>query len=214
METLERRGRLITIEGVEGAGKTTVAAFLRDSLAKETGREVILTAEPGGEPVANRIRKIVLDSSAPISSKTELFLILASRAQLVSAVIQPALENGTWVISDRFTDSTLAYQGFGRGFDVKWLRGLNDFAAGGLRPDLTILLDVPVEVGLARQGIRDRIGGEALAFHQKVREGFLAIASEESERTVVLDATSELAEVLNRALSACGRLFTPRRANP
>ena len=194
-----RTGRFITIEGAEGVGKTTIAAALRDALRDKTGREVVLTADPGGDPVADRIREIILHSTDPVALETELLLLLASRAQRVSTVIRPALERGDWVISDRYTDSTLAYQGFGRGFDLEWLRELNDFATGGLRPDLTILLDAPLEIGLARQDVTDRIGGESLEFHRKVREGFLKLAGEEPDRIIVVDATKDIAEVLRQA---------------
>ena len=194
-----RTGRFITIEGAEGVGKTTIAAALRDALRDKTGREVVLTADPGGDPVADRIREIILHSTDPVALETELLLLLASRAQRVSTVIRPALERGDWVISDRYTDSTLAYQGFGRGFDLEWLRELNDFATGGLRPDLTILLDAPLEIGLARQDVADRIGGESLEFHQKVREGFLALAREEPDRIFMVDAAKDIAEVLRQA---------------
>ena len=158
-----------------------------------------MTADPGGDPVADRIRDIILHSHDPVAPETELLLLLASRAQRVSTVIRPALERGDWVISDRYTDSTLAYQGFGRGFDLEWLRELNDFATGGLRPDLTILLDAPLEIGLARQDVADRIGGESLEFHRKVREGFLALAREEPDRIFMVDAAKDIAEVLRQA---------------
>ena len=203
-----RTGRFITIEGAEGVGKTTIAAALRDALRDKTGREVVLTADPGGDPVADRIRDIILHSSDPVAPETELLLLLASRAQRVSTVIRPALERGDWVISDRYTDSTLAYQGFGRGFDLEWLRELNDFATGGLRPDLTILLDAPLEIGLARQNVADRIGGESLEFHRKVREGFLKLAGEEPDRIVMLNAAKAAAVVVEDALSICRRLLT------
>jgi len=203
-----RTGRFITIEGAEGVGKTTIAAALRDALRDKTGREVVLTADPGGDPVADRIREIILHSSDPVAPETELLLLLASRAQRVSTVIRPALERGDWVISDRYTDSTLAYQGFGRGFDLEWLRELNDFATGGLRPDLTILLDAPLEIGLARQNVADRIGGESLEFHRKVREGFLKLAGEEPDRIVMLNAAKAAAVVVEDALSICRRLLT------
>jgi dTMP kinase len=209
MEAIERRGRFITIEGAEGVGKTTIAAALRDALRDKTGREVILTADPGGDPVADRIRDIILHSSDPVAPETELLLFLASRAQRVATVIRPALTQGGWVISDRYTDSTLAYQGYGRGFNLEWLRELNDFATGGLRPDLTILLDAPVEVGLRRQNVQDRIGGESLEFHRKVREGFLALAHKEPERIITVDATKDITEVFEHVLEACRRLFAP-----
>ena len=202
-----RTGRFITIEGAEGVGKTPIAAALRDALRDKTGREVVLTADPGGDPVADRIRDIILHSTDQVALETELLLLLASRAQRVSTVIRPALERGDWVISDRYTDSTLAYQGFARGFDLEWLRELNDFATGGLRPDLTILLDAPLEIGLARQNVADRIGGESLEFHRKVREGFLSLAREEPDRIMMVDATKDIAEVFEHVLEACRRLF-------
>ena len=206
MEVAGKHGWFITIEGPEGAGKTTIAGLLRDELVKLTGGEVVLTADPGGERVADRIRKILLDGANSITPKAELFLFLASRAQVVSTVILPAIERGAWVINDRFNDSTLAYQGFARGLDIAWLRALTEFAVSGLVPDLTILLDLPVEVGLARQQITDRIGGEALLFHQRVRDGYLALAREEPKRIIVVDAAKSIAEALDRALHACRSL--------
>lgn len=203
MEALAPRGRFITIEGPEGAGKTTVARMLRDHLAERIGPEVVLTTDPGGEPISDRIRDILLHDSQFVCLEAELFLFLASRAQTVRSVIEPALKRGAWVISDRFSDSTLAYQGFGRGLDVAWLRGLNDFATGGLRPDLTILLDLPPDVGLERQKVADRIGGEDLAFHQRVRDGYLVLAREEPQRIIVVDARKNSDEVFVEALGAC-----------
>jgi len=203
METVTRRGRFISIEGVEGAGKTTVARMLRDALSERLGVEVMLRPDPGGEPLSEQIRQVLLDPSSDICATSELFLFLAARSQAVDSVIRPALRNGIAVISDRYTDSTLAYQGYGRGLNVDRLRMLCDFAVGGLRPGRTIVLDVPVEVGLARQGIADRIGGEGAEFHRRVREGYLALAREEPGRITVVDATKDKAEVFERALAAC-----------
>lgn len=161
-----------------------------------------MTAEPGGDPVAQEIRSIVLHSKSDIAPEAELLLYLAARAQHVRHIILPALEGGEIVISDRYADSSFAYQGYGRGLDLVSLRKLNDFATGGLVPDLTILLDVPVEFGLERQHDKNRFEAESVAFHEKVRAGFLELADKEPERWVVIDARGSLGEVASRVSDA------------
>jgi dTMP kinase len=175
----------ITFEGVEGAGKTTLARWLSARLQEE-GVANWLTYEPW-EP---RLREVLLEQS-DLRREEELLLFLADRA-IHTRHIRAALSEGKWVICDRYTDSTLVYQGYGRGLDVEWVRVLNQFATGGLQPARTYLLDVPVEVGLARQRERNRIGTEDIAFHQQVRTGFLAEAQREPQRYLVLDATHPL----------------------
>ncbi len=195
------RGLFVSIEGVEGAGKSTLAAALRRELASR-GLDVVVTAEPGGDAVARKIRKVLLDSANVISDRAELLLFEAARAQHVETVIVPALSRGAVVICDRYADSSVAYQGWARGQDVSLVETLNDYATGGLKPDLTILLDLPARAGLARQRKVDRLSSERLAFHEAVRKGFLSLAQAEPERFVVIDAALSLDEVIRLALEA------------
>lgn len=185
------RGRFITIEGPEGSGKTSQADRLAASLEAE-GEAVLLTREPGGTALGERLREILLDPAIAMTDPlTDAFLFNAARAQLVGDVIEPALRAGRTVICARFADSTLAYQGYGAGIDLADLGRLESLATGGLRPDRTILLDLPVEVGLARKGAADLTRFETgfdLDFHRRVRAGFLDLAAAEPERFVVVDA--------------------------
>lgn len=195
-------GIFITLEGVEGSGKSTQAALLADELRRR-GRRVTLTREPGGTRAGETIRAIFLDPAVSLSVAAELLLVLADRAQHVREKLRPALAAGEIVISDRYSDSTTAYQGHGRGFDLKLLDELNRLASDGIRPDMTIVLDCPAETGLERTRTRvrgdargyDRFEGEQLDFHHRVREGFLAIARAEPARVRVIDSTRELAAV-------------------
>jgi dTMP kinase len=208
-EVTERKALFIAFEGGEGAGKTTQAQLLQERL-RGLGREVLLTREPGGTDVGERLREIILrpskmssgPSAAPPQSKltaaAELFLFLAARAQLVSEVIRPALADGTVVVCDRFSDSTIAYQGYGRGLYIEAVRRACELATGGLRPDLSVLLDLPVETGLARQsegGEWDAIGQESREFHMRVRRGFHELAAAEPQRWLVVDAAQPVEEV-------------------
>ena len=198
--------RFITFEGIDGTGKTTQLKALENHL-RACGRPCVITREPGGTPLGNLIRQVLLEvGKKPIASPTELFLYLADRAQHVRDVIVPALDGGAIVLCDRYTDSTLAYQGYGRGIDLKLLRQLNEFADLGVRPDLTFLLDCPVAVGLARTAQRqrgaapgetreDRFEREKLDFHERVRAGFLDIARAEAARFRIIDATRPAADV-------------------
>ncbi|HUQ78263.1 MAG TPA: dTMP kinase [Patescibacteria group bacterium] len=204
------RGRFITIEGAEGAGKTTQAARLGAAL-RARGVAVIGTREPGGTEIGERIRELLLAPSAtPIDPLADALLFNAARRQLVEEVIEPSLAAGTTVICARFADSTRAYQGYGGGLALDELQRLEDLATGGLRPDLTLLLDVPSEIGLARKAPDDRTrfeNGFDLAFHRRVRNGFLAIAVAEPERFVVLDATADEDVVSRRILRAVDALI-------
>jgi len=202
-------GIFITLEGVEGSGKTTQAALVADALRKE-GRRVTLTHEPGGTRAGEAIRAIFLDPAVSLDVAAELLLVLADRAQHVREKLKPALAAGEIVISDRYSDSTVAYQGYGRGFDLKLLNELNRLASDGIRPDLTIVLDCPVETGLARTrarvrgGVRapDRFEGEQIEFHRRVREGFLEIARSDPARVMVLDSTQTQPTVTSAILAA------------
>ncbi len=194
------RGWFITIEGPEGAGKTTQADRLVAWLAGR-GHDVVSTREPGGTWLGERIREVLLartGAGGRSDPLTDAFLFDAARRQLVSEVLRPALGDGRTVVCARFADSTLAYQGYGAGVPLHVLRGLEAAATDGLRPDLTILLDLPVEAGLARKAPDDVTRFEAefdLAFHRRVRDGFLALAEAEPERFAVVDATQELDSV-------------------
>ena len=205
------RGWFITIEGPEGAGKTTQAEALVRHLA-DAGRDVHLTREPGGTWLGERLREILLartDAAAPTDPMTDALLFSAARRQLVTEVIRPALEAGRTVICARFADSTLAYQGFGARLPLVDLRALEAAATDGLKPDLSILLDVSVEDGLARKAPGDVTRFEAefdLAFHRRVRDGFLALAAAEPGRFAVIDAGLAPVDVARAVTTAVDRL--------
>ena len=207
-------GLFITLEGGEGSGKSTQAQALK-ALLEARGFTVTLTREPAGCPLGHRLAELLKDPSSGLDPRSELFLFAAARAQHVAQVIRPALERGEVVICDRFADSTAAYQGYGRGLSLDDVRQVNRIATAGLVPDLAVLLDVPVDVGLARKELAlslrprgpqpeglskggetgpDRIGDEAADFHERVRQGYLALAAAEPDRFLVLDATRPLEE--------------------
>ena len=192
------KGIFISIEGIEGTGKSTQAKLLHHWF-NEKGRPAILTEEPGGTKIGKEIRELLLSlenrDMAPI---TELLLYNASRAQHIHEVIMPAIESGNIVITDRFSDSTFAYQGYGRGLDIDMILSLDRIATVGLRPYLTILLDLDVEAGLQRnRGInkKDRLELEDIEFHTRVRKGFLALAEQEPSRIKLIHATGTIPEV-------------------
>lgn len=185
------RGFFVTLEGPEGAGKTTQLARLEARL-RAAGRAVTVTREPGGTPLGARVREVVLDPAVDIEPLGEFLLYSASRAQLVREVLRPALERGETVLCDRYADSSLAYQGAGRGLGLPLLRQITDEVTGGLSPDLTVLLDLDPALGLeraARRGQPDRLERADLDFHRRVRQGFLDLARAEPQRFLVLDAT-------------------------
>ncbi len=192
------RGKFITIEGIEGVGKSTNMAVLVERI-QAAGHKVLTTREPGGTPMAEDIRELLVrPSDEPIPEIAELLLIFAARSLNVNNVIIPALDAGTWVISDRFTDSSRAYQGGGRGIPMDTIDLLADWVHGDAWPDLTILLDAPVEIGMERAGRRsapDRFEQERDDFFQRVRECYLQLASREPSRFVVIDTTQSLDEV-------------------
>ena len=182
-------GLFITFEGGEGSGKSYQSKALYRAL-KKTGVPVVLTHEPGGTALGEKLARLLkFGHGIGMSPLTELFMFNASRAQLVDEVIRPVLKSGNIVICDRYTDSTLAYQHFGRGLDLNQVNVANEFATGGLKPSLTFLLDVPAEVGLARKSGNkaDRFEKEKIAFHRKVRAGYLKMAAEDPGRWVVID---------------------------
>ena len=196
----QARGRLITLEGIEGSGKSTQIRHLAKVLTQR-GYRVLQTREPGGTATAEAIRHILLTASSkePVTPAAEALLILAARCQHVTHLIRPALRRGTVVLCDRFADSTLAYQGFARGLDLEWLRAANEVATGGLTPDLTLVLDLPVSVGLARRradrGQQNRLDRETERFHRKVRRGFLALAAHAPDRMRIVNANRSAQEV-------------------
>ena len=189
------RGKFITFEGPEGSGKSTHIRLLKAFL-EARGIKVVMTREPGGTPLGEAIRGLLQhDHGEEPIARAEVLLFLACRAQHVERLIRPALDAGTWVLCDRFDDSTMAYQGYARGFDLGLLAEVNNFAVNGLRPDLTVLLDVSPETSRARlaerQAAPDRIEREHDSFHVKVRDGFLDLAQKEPERFVVINTEHE-----------------------
>jgi len=199
------RGRFITLEGIEGAGKSSLQRSLADALT-DRGRRICATREPGGTPLAEEIRALVLKRHAePLPPATELMLMFAARAAHVANLIRPALARGEWVICDRFTDASRAYQGGGRGVDAAQIETLARLAHPRLVPDLTLLLDLPPEKGLARARARapagDRFEDEALAFFTRVRERYLELAAAEPARIAVIDATQPTDQVFQAALA-------------
>jgi dTMP kinase len=210
------RGRLITLEGGEGAGKSTQIKLLALKL-QASGKAVITTREPGGAPGAEAIRALLVQQrDQPWSPLTDAFLHSAARAEHVAATVRPAIEAGKWVISDRFSDSTVAYQGYGLGLSKKLLSSLIGLSTGGLKPDLTLILDLPVEQGLARAGKRieatkgpaeDRYERMGLAFHQRLRRGFRTIAKAEPRRCKLIDASGSPEEVAAQIWALVAKRF-------
>jgi dTMP kinase len=199
-------GSFITFEGLDGCGKTTQFRMLAQWL-REHGKDVVETVEPGGTAIGQQIRRILLDpASTGIQPRAELLLYFASRAQNVDQVIRPALDAGRIVLCDRFTDSTMVYQGWGRGLDVDVVRDLDRIACRGLKPDVTFLIDIDLETSLMRARRRNervgpsesRIDEEGAAFHERVRQGYLALAKAEPDRVVVIDGAAGIGEVGER----------------
>ena len=192
------RGKFITVEGGEGVGKSTNIAFIAEQLAA-AGHTPVRTREPGGTGMAEQIRQLLLaHGDEPMSAWTELLLIFAGRAQHLAQVIEPALAAGQWVLCDRFTDATYAYQGGGRGLNIEHIAALEQLVQGELRPDLTILLDAPVEVGRQRAQARaqlDRFESEQVAFFERVRTAYRARAAAEPMRFLIVDAAEDLVAV-------------------
>lgn len=182
-------GLFITLEGVSGAGKTTQARRLAEDLRRR-GRRVVVTRDPGGTRAGEAIRRLLLEQDEPLCPEAEIALFFADRAQNLAEVVRPALARGDIVVGDRFTDSTLAYQGHARGLGTERILAVDRGVTGGFRPHLTLVLDLPAEVGLRRLERPDRIEREAEQFHERVRAGFLAIAEEEPSRVTVIDAAA------------------------
>jgi len=201
------KGFFISLEGIEGTGKSTQTRLLTEYL-QQAGRTVVCTAEPGGTAISLKIRELLLSlDSREMDPVTELLLYNAARVQHIMEVINPALARGEIVVSDRFSDSTLAYQGYGRGIDRKMIDALDTIATKGMRPDLTILLDIDVETGLKRNreiNKRDRLELEDVAFHEKVRAGFLVIAAGEPERIRIIDCSASIESTYRNITGAVG----------
>ena len=207
------KGKFITVEGIEGVGKTTNIDFIHQQL-QAAGRDVVLTREPGGTPLGEAIRGLLLDPEyTGMDSTCELQLMFAARAEHLAKVITPALEKGQWVLCDRFTDATYAYQGGGRGIDTDVIARLETLVQDDFRPDLTMLLDVPVEVGLARaskRGAMDRFEQEKVEFFEKIRNCYLEMAKASPARYRVIDASLPLDDVQNQ-IAAILTMFVPGR---
>jgi dTMP kinase len=207
-------GLFITLEGIEGAGKSTVARWVREWLDRR-GMRVTLTREPGGTALAERVRQVVLERGQErLSPVTETLLMFAARGIHVENLIRPALERGDWVVCDRFTDATLAYQGGGRGIDPTWIASLASQVQAGLRPDCTLLLDLPVPLGLERArrrhaGAADRFEAEAPAFFDRVRAAYLELARREPRRIHVIDASAPIEAVERQVAAVLERLPMP-----
>lgn len=204
--------KFITFEGIDGCGKSTQAKLFREWIISK-GSKAILVREPGGTKVSESIRDILLNrKNLELVERTEALLMTASRAQLTKEVILPSLEQGSWVITDRYADSTLAYQGGGRGLSVEWLKQLNDFATYSLKPDLTFFVDVSPEEGQKRRsGVDDRIESAGLALQQKVREQYLILAKEDPKRIIVLDGTASV-EVIQAKIQREIEIFIAKSA--
>jgi len=193
--TSSQRGRFITLEGIDGAGKSTAVPVI-ERVLRDHGHEALVTREPGGTPLGERLREILL--GLPMAPETEALVVFAARSEHIARVIEPALASGRWVLCDRFTDATMAYQGSGRGIALERLEVLETWVQGSLRPDLTLLFDVPVDVGRARSGavrVADRIEAQADAFFQRVRQGYLQRARAAADRVRIIDAARGIDDV-------------------
>lgn len=209
-------GKFITFEGGEGVGKSTNIEYCRQ-LLEQQGLDVIITREPGGTEIAEIIREELLKKphKERMSDITELLLVFAARAQHIETLVKPALERGCWVLCDRFTDSTIAYQGYGRGLDVKLIEQLKLIAQLGIEPNKTFLLDAPVDIGMSRaraRGPADRFEVEQLDFFNRVREGFLAIADKSPERVQLVNAAQALEQVQADLEQAIEQLFAAEKS--
>jgi len=191
-------GKFITVEGIEGAGKTTCMQVVTEVIEHQ-GINAIHTREPGGTDLGEDLRSLLLGHKhTGMSDDAELLMMFAARAEHIAQKIQPALDDGKWVLCDRFTDATYAYQGYGRGIPLEKIAGLENWVQGELRPDLTLLMDLPVEVGMERAGKRsapDRFESEAWDFFERIRQGYLSIAAEQPSRVKVIDASQDLTNV-------------------
>ena len=193
-----KKGLFITFEGTDGCGKTTQIELLKRYL-EEKGYKVVLTREPGAKGLGEKLREILLNYDGDVSSNCESFLFLADRAQHIDMLIKPAIERGEVVLCDRHTDSTVAYQGYGRGLELNQIKMLNDIATNGVKPDMTFVFDIDIETAQKRVGkTKDRMESAGIEFFKRVRQGYLEIAKSESERVKVLDATQTIETIANQ----------------
>lgn len=193
-----KKGLFITFEGTDGCGKTTQIELLKRYLEKK-GYKVVLTREPGAKGLGEKLREILLNYDGDVSSNCESFLFLADRAQHIDMLIKPAIERGEVVLCDRHTDSTVAYQGYGRGLDLNQIKMLNDIATNGVKPDMTFVFDIDIETAQERVGkTKDRMESAGIEFFKRVRQGYLEIAKSEPERVKVLDATQTIETIANQ----------------
>ncbi|DAA95808.1 TPA: dTMP kinase [Candidatus Gastranaerophilales bacterium HUM_9] len=193
-----KKGLFITFEGTDGCGKTTQIELLKRYL-EEKGYKVVLTREPGAKGLGEKLREILLNYDGDVSSNCESFLFLADRAQHIDMLIKPAIERGEVVLCDRHTDSTVAYQGYGRGLDLNQIKMLNDIATNGVKPDMTFVFDIDIETAQKRVGkTKDRMESAGIEFFKRVRQGYLEIAKSEPERVKVLDATQTIETIANQ----------------
>lgn len=195
---MKKSGHFITFEGIDGCGKTTQLNLLAQYLQSK-GFDVLITREPGAVGLGVKLREILLNYDGEVSSNCEAFLFLADRAQHIDTIVRPAIENGTIVLCDRHTDSTVAYQGYGRGVDLGQIEFLNNIATSGLKPDLTYIFDVDIETSQSRVGKnKDRMESAGVEFHQRVRDGYLQIAKHEPERVRVIDSKDSIENIFEQ----------------
>lgn len=195
------QGLFITFEGPDGCGKTTQMKLLAEYLEKK-GEEVVLTREPGGKGLGEKVREILLNYDGEVSDRCESFLFLADRAQNIDIIINPAVKAGKIVLCDRHIDSTVAYQGYGRGLDIERINMLNNLATNGKKPDLTFVFDVDVETSMKRVGKeKDRMESAGIDFHNRVRQGYLELAKQEPNRIKVIDATKSIEEIHDEVIN-------------
>jgi len=200
------KGLFITFEGADGCGKTTQIELL-DKYLREKGKETLLTREPGAKGLGVKLREILLNYDGEVSPQCESFLFLADRAQHIDCIIKPALKEGKIILCDRHTDSTVAYQGYGRGLDLERINMLNDIATGGLKPDLTIVFDVDVETSMQRVGKeKDRMESAGAEFFNKVREGYLKIAENEPARVKVINSSDTIENIHKKVVELVEKL--------
>ena len=200
------QGLFITFEGPDGCGKTTQMNLLAQYFEKK-GKKVVLTREPGGKGLGEKVREILLNYNGEVSDRCESFLFLADRAQNIDIIVKPAVEKGKIVLCDRHIDSTVAYQGYGRGLDINEINMLNNLATGGKKPDLTLVFDVDVETSMKRVGKeKDRMESAGIDFHNRVRNGYLELAKQEPDRIKVLDATKTIEEIHEKVIEIIEKL--------
>ena len=198
---MSKKGLFITFEGIDGCGKTTQIDLLKNFLT-EQGREILITREPGAKGLGSKLREILLHYEGDVSSNCESFLFLADRAQHIDTIVKPAIEAGQIVLCDRHIDSTVAYQGYGRGVDIGQIKMLNNIATSGLKPDLTFIFDINIETSAKRVGKnQDRMESSGAEFFKKVREGYLNIAKEEPERVKVIDGSKSIESIKDVVIS-------------